>query len=305
VKLATIIVTYNGAAYIEKCLQSVRGYTATERQIFVIDNGSTDATVQLIEEKFPAVVLVKSATNLGFGQANNKGIRLAIDWGADYFFLLNQDAYVVNDAMSKLVEIAIRNPDFGIISPVHLNGDRSAFDHGFIQHIARQGESNEMLFDLFQGKPKEIYPVSFVNAAAWLLSKSCIEKVGGFAPLFFHYGEDDDYVHRAQYHGVKVGVCPGVDVVHDRKSKPLPPHNMPFLERMYVINTSDINRPYEVVHRQFISQYWVEVVKRLIRFKWRVSLGYFKLILRVKRLREAIQLHRHSVAENSLNRFIQ
>jgi GT2 family glycosyltransferase len=305
VKLATIIVTYNGAAYIEKCLQSVCSSTATEHQIIVIDNGSTDATVQLIKEKFPTVALTKSMTNLGFGQANNKGIRQALNWGADYVFLLNQDAYVVKDAVSKICEIAVNNTDFGIISPVHLNGNQAWFDHGFIQYIARKGESDKMLFDFFQGNSKQIYPVSFVNAAAWLISKSCLEKVGGFAPLFFHYGEDDDYVHRAQYHGFKVGVCPGVDIVHDRQPKQLSPHNLPFLERMYVMQASDINRPYNIVHRELIGRYRVEAIKNLMKLKWTTSLSYVKLLRRVKRLRQAIQLHRTDAEQNLPYRFIQ
>src|SRR5690606_3487544 len=64
-----------------------------------------------------------------------------------------------------------------------------------------------------------VYEIPFVNAAAWMLSRKCIENIGGFDPLFFHYGEDDNYCQRVLYHGFKIGVLPKVYVIHDREER--------------------------------------------------------------------------------------
>ncbi len=57
----------------------------------------------------------------------------------------------------------------------------------------------------------------FVNAAIWLLSKNCIETVGGFNPCYFHYGEDDNYLERVKYHNLKIGILTTAFAVHDRE----------------------------------------------------------------------------------------
>lgn len=62
-----------------------------------------------------------------------------------------------------------------------------------------------------------IYEADFVNAAAWLISRHCIGKVGGFNPSFFHYGEDDNYVQRLKFHSFKLGVLPTANIFHDRE----------------------------------------------------------------------------------------
>jgi N-acetylglucosaminyl-diphospho-decaprenol L-rhamnosyltransferase len=100
VKVVVIIVTYNGAGWIEKCLNSLRN-SSLNTDVIVIDNASTDETVSLIENLYPEVELVKRANNLGFGQANNIGLRMALDQNADFVFLLNQDAWIDQDTIGN------------------------------------------------------------------------------------------------------------------------------------------------------------------------------------------------------------
>lgn len=66
----------------------------------------------------------------------------------------------------------------------------------------------------------QIYQVPLVNAAAWLLSRKCLEAVGGFDPLFLYYGEYDNYCQRATYSGIKIGVIPNAFIIHDREARP-------------------------------------------------------------------------------------
>ncbi len=212
-----IIVTYNSMQWIQKCLDSCEGYL-----IVVVDNNSTDGTVAFIYENFPKVHLMSQKENLGFGQANNIGIDYALEQGADYVFLLNQDAYLEDGCIKKLIEIHSLNKDYGILSPVHLDGKGVRLDKNFSNYLAYRFNP-DFYSDFVLKKPlKEIYEIPFVNAAGWLLSKDILETVGGFDPIFFHYGEDDNYCQRAKYHGFKIGVVPTVFLQHDRADRALP-----------------------------------------------------------------------------------
>ena len=125
-----IIVTYNGAKWISKCLQSVADSTIPVK-ILVVDNGSDDNTRQKIKEDFPAAELIVSDLNIGFGQANNMGIKKAYADGASHFFLLNQDAWIEQDTIEKLVAQQQKNKEYGVLSPLHLNGQGMALDFEF------------------------------------------------------------------------------------------------------------------------------------------------------------------------------
>ncbi|GGI58041.1 glycosyltransferase family 2 protein [Winogradskyella haliclonae] len=208
-----VIATYNGEKWIKTCLQSCKGYT-----VIVVDNNSTDATVSLIKQNFPEVILIEESNNHGFGKANNIGIRFALDKGASHVFLLNQDAYLCDDVLEVLVKLQSKSPEYGILSPIHLSSEKRGIDAKFMDYVSYKNCAN-LHSDLFLNKPlKAIYDVAFVNAAAWLISRSCLETVGGFDPLFYHYGEDDNYCQRLSYHGYKLGMVPNTYIIHDREN---------------------------------------------------------------------------------------
>jgi hypothetical protein len=151
---------------------------------------------------YPDVEIVSTGKNHGFGKANNIGMERAYQRCADCVFLLNQDAWIDPDAVTKLVEAHARHPACGIISPMHLNGAGDGLDYGFSNYIAPH-KCRGLYSDLFLGRVRELYEVGFVNAAAWLVTRECVERVGGFSPSFFHYGEDDNYTQRLQFHKLK------------------------------------------------------------------------------------------------------
>jgi len=213
-----LIITYNASAWLYKSIGNLSSSTVPVN-IIVIDNGSTDGTQQLIKTHYPAVDFIQSETNLGFGKANNIGIKKAHEAGADFVFLLNQDAWVENDTIEKLVNIAEKKPEYGIVSPMHLNGKGAALDFRFSHYIS-PAKCPKLVSDTFLNKTiNDIYETKFVNAAAWLISRQCIETIGGFNPIFHMYGEDDNYIHRAHYHGFKVGIYPFAKIYHDREDK--------------------------------------------------------------------------------------
>ena len=212
-----IIVTYNAEPWIAKCLQSLIS-SSVQPHIVVIDNGSADATLDIIKQKFLRIELIESKTNLGFGQANNIGINLADENKADYVYLINQDAWFVEDALEKLIEIHLQHEQFGILSPMHITAGNDELDYNFSLYIT-PNRCPDFYSDLYFNKLKTVYETDFVNAAGWLISKKCLENVGLFDSLFYHYVEDLNYCHRVTYHGFKIGICPGVKMVHDRPGR--------------------------------------------------------------------------------------
>lgn len=211
-KVFCIIVTYNGMKWIEQCLRSLYR-SSYPVEIFVIDNNSKDGTADFVERIFPNVVLIKQATNIGFGQANNIGIQKALKNYADYVFLLNQDTRIKEDTIAELVKAAIANPRFGIISPFHLDNSETNFERVFLDLFNRY--NSEMISDLFFKRLKPIYETHYIHAASWLVSAECLLTTGGFDPLYFHYGEDDDYLQRVTYFKFKIGLVPTALIVHD------------------------------------------------------------------------------------------
>ena len=211
-----VVVTYNGMKWINRCLSSM--YENSCQNIILVDNASNDETVTFVKERFPEVKLIELNQNKGFGAANNIGIKLAMESGCDHVFLLNQDAYLENGALAILLNTINANPEIGIVSPVHLNGSKNGFDKSFSNYLSWM-DDHAFLNDLYFNKLKEIYEISFVNAAAWLISRKCIEKIGLFDSIFYHYGEDDNYCQRVRYHGMKIVICTKAIVLHDREDR--------------------------------------------------------------------------------------
>lgn len=213
-KVFVVIVTYNGEKWIKGCLESVLNSTIPI-SIIVVDNHSSDKTVEIISNDFREVRLLEQNENFGFGIANNIGISFALINDADYVFLLNQDTTIKKDTIEQLVKLAMANPAYGILSPMHLNGNGNSLDESFLHYISNNYCKN-FISDFVLGKPKQdIYDLPMINAAAWLLPKHTLEVVGGFDPMFFLYGEDDNYVQRVKYHNLKIGITPLTKIRHD------------------------------------------------------------------------------------------
>lgn len=209
-----VIVTFNGMPWIERCLKSCNTYP-----VIVIDNASTDETVSFIESHYPDVVVLKQSQNLGFGQANNKGISYALNYGAEHVFLLNQDAYLVDKTLKTLINFQKENPKYWIVSPIHVTPNQKYLDRQFSYYMSYDKAPTFYSDFVLNNTIKDVYEVPFVNAAAWLLSKNCLLTVGGFDPLFFQYGEDNNYCQRVLFHGGYIGVLPHSKIIHDRENR--------------------------------------------------------------------------------------
>lgn len=212
--VSVVIVTYNGAPWVRRCLGSLAGSGA---EVIVVDNASSDDTCAIIAAEFPAVVLLRNGGNDGFGRGNNLGIRHALARGSRYVFLLNQDAYVLPTSITELTGFMDAHPEVGVVSPLHCSPDAEHVDlrtlRGYLQrHLPHY------LADACMGRIQPHYETFGVNAAAWFVRAEVWRRAGGFDPLFFMYGEDDDLLHRWQHRGIRFALLPGSRIVHLRES---------------------------------------------------------------------------------------
>lgn len=269
-KVFVVIVTYNGLKWIDKCLTSLRT-SSYPVQVIVVDNGSTDGCSERISRNYSEVNLVNPKNNLGFGKANNLGMRIALDLQADYVFLLNQDAWIENNTILELVKASQLNPAFGLISPIHINGTYSALDYNFSLQIAPL-KCPRFYSDLYFNELDDIYEVEFVNAAAWLITSKCIKKVGLFEPLFFLYGEDNNYLQRVRYHGFKAGIVSRCTICHDREIRMGKPNStgISLQERTAsLILLLNINMKYQKCIILFLKSNISSVIKKVVTFNIR------------------------------------
>ncbi|MGF1555899.1 glycosyltransferase family 2 protein [Paucihalobacter sp.] len=286
-----IIVTYNAMPWIDKCLQSVGSCP-----VVVVDNASTDQTLSHIQNNYANVTLLPQSHNLGFGQANNIGIRYALDGVAEHVLLLNQDAYLVDDVLDNLISFQKSNVEYGILSPIHITANKQKLDKNFSNFMLRE-KTGSFYSDYVLGNRKPaIYEVPFVNAAAWLISRKCLETVGGFDPLFFHYGEDDNYCQRVSYHGFKIGVIPNTYIIHDRADR--------IYEKPEVFSESyfnEIEKKYKVVYANINNENKIDiktrklkilVLKLQLNLKFRRANQYWRELNLIKSLKPKIERSR-------------
>lgn len=251
-----VIVTFNAMNWIDRCLNSL--FTSiVPLHIIVVDNGSKDGTQQYIREHFPEVGVFQNKENLGFGKANNIGLQKALDEGYDYVYLLNQDAWVMPDTIQTLIDIQKSHPEYGVLSPMQLQANEKHFDRNFLCNVVRTAQCGSKMFeeDLYFSRQSDVYEVNFVMAAHWLISRKCIETVGGFSPTFSHYGEDDNFLQRCQYWGFKVGIVPSAKAVHDREDREYSEERHQYITR-YIEALKRTSQPKDSIHvNKYIKAY--------------------------------------------------
>jgi len=286
-RVFVVVVTYNGMEWYERCFSSFRLSTIPVTTI-VVDNDSHDGTIDFIRKEFPEIVVIQSPENLGFGKANNMGIRYALDHGADYVFLLNQDAWIDSDALEILVSIHQKHPEYGLLSPMHLNVDRTGL---VMKFFCRQPNNEKLITDLYLNQLSDVYDTQYIHAAAWLLPKQTLQTIGGFDPIFHHYAEDDDYLNRLRYHRMKIGVCPDARIVHDHHNRVQSPEAARYRHRQSMLaEYMDLNHPFRV--GEYLSHYSWKWVRSLFRLRTKECIGQWDDLTFMLKNASEIKKHR-------------
>ena len=242
--VAIIIVSYNSERQIEDCLRSVfEQKRSVTQEVVVVDNNSSDRTVELIREKFPAVKLVLPGKNLGFAAGVNLGARNS---DAEYVLLLNPDTVVLDHAIDVVVEFARANPGYGLYGGRTLKPDGNLepsscwgmpslwsllmFASG-LNMIARRNR----LFDpesLGSWPRDTVREVGIITGCFLLVGRKAWAELGGMDERYFLYGEDSDFSKRAHVAGYHPVICPTAKIVHEvGQSSATPIHKMLMLFR--------------------------------------------------------------------------
>jgi N-acetylglucosaminyl-diphospho-decaprenol L-rhamnosyltransferase len=216
--ISVVVVTWNALPWLEQCLESVR-----DREVIVVDHGSTDGTVEFVRERFPEVRVIEQE-NKGMGGGNNAGMRAA---DGRYFFLLNSDAWVIDDALDRLVEFADAHPEAAVVGPKLLNTDgtlqrsvrgeptlwRLATEYLFIRKLAPR---SKRLNPLYRGDfdHDRVAEVDWLFGPALLVRREAADAVGLFDEDFFMFSEEVDWMTRFRRAGWSVVFFPGAEVMH-------------------------------------------------------------------------------------------
>jgi len=216
--VSVVVVTWNAAGHVERCLDSVRGY-----ETVVVDNGSNDGTVLLVRERFPGVTVVEQE-NRGMGGGNNAGIRAT---SKPYVLLLNSDTRVVADGIDRIAAFADTHPRAAVVGPRLSNEDgslqrsvrgdpttwRLATEYLFLRKLGPRTQALNAFYGggFSHGEPRQ---VESLMGAALLVRRSAVEEVGLFDEDFFMFSEETDWLYRFRRAGWQVWFTPDAEVVH-------------------------------------------------------------------------------------------
>jgi len=212
-----LLVNWNGKDDTLACLASLRKVSYQPRHILVIDNASTDGSVEAIRAQFPEVEILANARNERFAAANNQGLQRALQAGAELVLLLNNDTEVAPDFLDHLVQAIKSRDDAGLAAPkiyYHHNpnllwfaGGKVNLWTGRISHRGlRQLDSPE--------KFNQTEAVDYLTGCAILAKRACLEKIGLLDESYFMYAEDADWCRRAQQAGFHCLYQPAAKIWH-------------------------------------------------------------------------------------------
>jgi N-acetylglucosaminyl-diphospho-decaprenol L-rhamnosyltransferase len=219
--VSVVVVSYNAREHLRRCLSAVAG---DAYEVVVVDNGSSDGSVELVRERFPSARLLQLGRNVGLPAANNAGIRVA---SGRYVLVLNSDAWPREHAIAELTRLVDAHPDIGAVGPRLLNPDgslqrsvrgfptlwRLATEYFFLRKLAPRSR----LLNAFYGAgfphdaPRH---VEWLTSAVLLLRREAVDDVGGFDPSFFIFSDEVDLCLRLRRAGWSVVFWPRAEFVH-------------------------------------------------------------------------------------------
>ncbi len=206
-----IILNWNGWQDTIECVESCRKLTCPGFRIVVVDNGSTDSSETILRQRFQDIDIIQTGANLGFAEGNNAGIRHALDQGADYVWLLNNDTVVAPDALSALVSIAEGDARIGMVGSkiVYFNDPRILWYAGAVIDPRRPYRPyHRGLRQEDRGQYGTVEETGYVTGCSLLARREMIAEVGFLADDLFLYFEDVDWSARAVEEGWKLIYCP-------------------------------------------------------------------------------------------------
>lgn len=210
-----VVLAYNGVDLTLACIESLRQQDYPHLDILVVDNASSDGTAAILAERFPDVDLLALAENLGYAGGNNRGMRHALQQGADLLFLVNNDTRFDPRCVSALVAEMVATSHCGVVGPMVYTWEgwttiSSAGGHIDWRHAdainVGAGET-----DIGQYGPRS---VDFINGCAIMVSRQAVERAGLIDERFFMYWEETDWCRRIAAAGFDIRFQPSARIQH-------------------------------------------------------------------------------------------
>lgn len=226
IDLSIVIVNWNTKNYLQKCLSSIYGNIKNITfEIIVVDNASSDSSVEMVRSEFPSAILIENKSNLGYGAANNKGIVVS---KGKYILILNPDTIIFPNSIQNLIAFLDGNPRAGAVGPKILNPDDSIqfecarnFPTPVTEFYALSTMYKRFSKSKIFGKYLMSYwdhndqrEVDLLSGACMLVRRKVFDEVGLFDEDFFMYTEETDFFYRIKQKEWKVYFLPSAKIEH-------------------------------------------------------------------------------------------
>ena len=199
-QLSIIIVTFNSSKVIEKCLSNLN---QNIHNVIVVDNASTDNTIQIITQKFPQIKIIKNNKNIGYGRGNNIALKQI---KTDFALILNPDAFIFEEDIEKIITLMTKNPQIALAAPLLLT-----------HYPILEEDKNQQLQIVKKNLIKkfdEYLSVKYLIGAILFLNMNIFRKIGFFDERIFLYYEDDEISWRSIKNGYKAVILPQAQGFH-------------------------------------------------------------------------------------------
>jgi len=202
--VSVIIVNYNGQNHLENCLKSLMNIAYKNYEVIIVDNNSTDESIEFVKNTYPSIIIIKLDRNYGFAEPNNIGAKIA---KGDFLLFLNNDTEVSPNFIEKMVNVLNRDSKIAICQSLLLKPNQEIDSSGdYVDELGRAYSSRKKL--------TEVKEILSARGASMMVKKNYFWDLDGFDKKFFASFEDVDLCWRAWLWGYKVVLVPDSIVYH-------------------------------------------------------------------------------------------
>lgn len=284
--ISIIVVNYNTSEHLIKCLESAFDITSdVETEIIVVDNNSTDESIEKLNEIFPNVKLILRNVNDGFGGGCNEGAKYA---KGKYLVFANPDTIIKDNVFASMMNYMEKNKDVGMCSSSfydfegnirHTFGDFPGIYSEFLEAMGRG--TNERLNKFLRSKELKLgkpFEVDWITGAFMFFNKNCFDEIGGFDTNYFLYYEDVDIQYRLKNAGYRIICLPNIKVYHSSNASVKSEKG----EDIYYYNLHRSKMIYCYKHFNFYKRNFIRIIQ-IIGVFFRISILYVRASFKGKK----------------------
>lgn len=207
---------WNGELYLQDFCETILAMDYPNFRVALVDNASSDGSIKFLQEHFPDIEIIRNTTNLGYAAGYNVGIMHALDAGAEYFFILNNDTVIPRDTLTNLIHVALSDARIGFVTgkvyfsqnPRQLQtvGKKDSFWRPTIINVGQN--------QIDDGQFESQHDYDYLDDVFWLVRRDVITNLGGYDPEFFLYWEETDWCARAKGSGFRLVYTPTAHIFH-------------------------------------------------------------------------------------------